>query len=76
MELLRLNDFLFLSFKNGFVGMYNMNEKNSKFKVNSHPPKKTCFTSFNESFLKMVTNNAFYFILKALFVFKTFEFCS
>ena len=56
--------------------MCNMNEKNSKFKVNSHPPKKICFTSFNESFLKMVTNNDFYFILKALFVFKIFEFCS
>ena len=37
------------------------------------PSKKVCFICFNESSLK-VMENAFYFIVKALFVFKIFKF--
>ena len=40
-----------------------------------HPSKKICFIYLNESPLKMV-KNAFYFILKALFVLKIFKFLS
>ena len=36
------------------------------------PSKKTYFTAYNESPLK-VMKNAFYFILKVLFVFKIFK---
>ena len=45
------------------------------FKVELSPSKKNCFICFNESSLKMM-KNAFYFILKALFVFKIFIFLS
>ena len=41
-------------------------------KSDSHPPKKIFFICFNESPLKMV-KNAFYFILKGLFVLKMFK---
>ena len=45
--------------------------------LNSDPyfPKKKWFICFNESPLKMM-KNAFYFILKALFVLKIFQFLS
>ena len=41
-------------------------------KSDSHLPKKNCFNCFTESPLKM-TKNAFYFILKGLFVLKIFK---
>ena len=45
-------------------------------KVGLSPSKKVCFiTCFNESPLKMM-NNAFYFLLQALFVLKIFIFLS
>ena len=43
-----------------------------ELKSDSHLPKKFLFICFNESPLKMM-KNAFYFILKAPFVFKIFE---
>ena len=42
-------------------------------KSDSHLPKKFLFIYFNESPLKLM-KNAFYFILKALFVLKKFKF--
>ena len=42
-------------------------------KVGLSPSKKNCFIYFNESLLKVI-KNAFYFILKALFVLKIFSF--
>ena len=44
-------------------------------KSDSHIPKKNCVIYFIESPLKMM-KNAFYFILKALFVLKIFKFLS
>ena len=44
-------------------------------KSDSHLPKKFLFIYFNESPLKMM-KNAFYFILRALFVLKIFKFLS
>ena len=44
-------------------------------KSDSHLPKKFPFICFNESPSKLM-KNAFYFILKALFVFKIFKFLS
>ena len=44
-------------------------------KLDSHLPKKNIFICFNESPLKMM-ENAFYFVLKALFVLKKFKFLS
>ena len=44
-------------------------------KSDSHLPKKFLIICFNESLLKMI-KNVFYFILKALFVFKIFKFLS
>ena len=44
-------------------------------KVELSPSKKICFVCFNESPLKLM-KNAFYSILKALFVLKTFNFLS
>ena len=46
-----------------------------ELKSDSHLPKKFLFIRFNESPLKMM-KNAFYFILKALFVLKIFRFLS
>ena len=43
-----------------------------ELKSDSHLPKKFLFICFNESPLKMM-KNAFYFTLKALFVFKIFK---
>ena len=50
--------------------------KKNKFsiKVGLSLSIKICFVCFNETPLKM--KNAFYFILKALFVLKTFKFLS
>ena len=42
-------------------------------KLDSHLPKKNLFICFNDSPSKMM-KNAFYFILKALFVLKIFKF--
>ena len=42
-------------------------------KSDSHLPKNNCVISLIESPLKMI-KNAFYFILKALFVLKIFKF--
>ena len=44
-----------------------------KIKVGLSPSKKNCVICVIESPLEMI-ENAFYFILKALFVFKVFEF--
>ena len=44
-------------------------------KSDSHIPKKICVTCFHESLLKMM-KNAFYFMLKALFILKVFKFLS
>ena len=44
-------------------------------KIGLSSSKKKCFICFNESLLK-VMKNAFYFILKALFVLKIFNFLS
>ena len=44
-------------------------------KVRLSPSKKICVICFNESPLK-VMKNAFYFILKALFILKIFRFLS
>ena len=44
-------------------------------KSDCHLPRKICFICFNESPLQM-TKNAFYFILKALFILKVFNFLS
>ena len=52
-----------------------MTPKKQNLKSYSHLPKKFLFICFNESPLKMM-KNAFYFILKALFVFKIFKFLS
>ena len=46
-----------------------------KLKVGLSPSKKNCVICFIESPLKMM-KNAFYFILKALFVLKIFKFLS
>ena len=42
--------------------------------LDTHLPKKICIICFFESPLKMM-KNAFYFILRALFVLKIFSFC-
>ena len=47
----------------------------SEFKVRLPPSKKICVICLIESPLKML-KNAFYFILKALFVLKIFKFLS
>ena len=47
----------------------------NKLKSTSHLPKKFLFICFNESLLNIM-KNAFYFILKALFVLKIFKFLS
>ena len=47
----------------------------SNLKSDSRLPKKFLFICFNESPLKMI-KNTFYFILKAIFVLKIFEFLS
>ena len=47
----------------------------SKIKVGLSPSKKNCVICFIESPLKMM-KNAFYFILKTLFVLKIFKFLS
>ena len=44
-------------------------------KLDSHLPKKNCGICLIESSLKVI-KNAFYFILKALFVLKIFKFLS
>ena len=51
------------------------NIKKFRLKPDSHLPKKIIFICFNESPSKMM-KNAFYFILKALFVLKIFKFLS
>ena len=54
-----------------------MNEyiRNFDAKVGLSPSKKICVICFIESPLKMI-KNAFYFILKVLFVLKMFKFLS
>ena len=55
------------------VGVLHDGKAGCKYlKSDSHLPEN-CFICFNESPLKMV-KSAFYFILKALFVFKIFKF--
>ena len=49
--------------------------KNNVFLMFSHLPKKRFFICFNDSPSKMM-ENAFYFILKALFILKIFKFLS
>ena len=53
------------------IHFYNL----TSLKSGSQLPKKNCFICFNESPLKKV-KNAFYFILKALFVLKMFKYLS
>ena len=55
------------------ICIYIMVERH--LKPGSYPPKKICFICLIESPLKMM-KNAFYFILKALFVPKIFKFLS
>ena len=55
--------------------MYIKILKPKKFKVGLSPSKKFIFIYFNESPLKMM-KNGFYFILRALFVLKIFNFLS
>ena len=55
--------------------MYNCFEKVEILKVGFSPSKKFCVICLIESSLKMM-KNAFYFILKALFVLKIFKFLS
>ena len=50
-------------------------KSNFFIKVGLSPSKKDCVICFNESPLKMM-KNAFYFILKSLFVLKVFKFLS
>ena len=52
-----------------------LNKKLSQFKVGLSPSKKDFFICFNSSPSKLM-KNAFYFILKALFVLKIFKFLS
>ena len=56
---------------------YNFKVKkiSSSLKEDSCLPKEFCFICFNASSLKMM-KNAFYFILKALFIVKMFKFLS
>ena len=49
--------------------------KNNVFLMFSHLPKKSFFICFIDSPSKMM-ENAFYFILKALFILKIFKFLS
>ena len=49
--------------------------KRLSFKIGLSTSKKDDFICFNESHLKII-KNAFYFILKALFVVKIFKFLS
>ena len=52
-----------------------INFRGSIFKAGLSPSKKNLFICFNDSPLKMM-KNAFYFILKALFVLKIFKLLS
>ena len=56
------------------LGTHTQNDS-INLKSDSHLPKKFLFICFNESPLEMM-KNAFYFILNALFVLKTFKFLS
>ena len=49
--------------------------KGRLLKSDLHIPKKNCVTCFHEGPLKMM-KNAFYFMIKALFVLKVFKFLS
>ena len=57
-----------------FLCCHSQDIQDGEFKVGLSSSNKTCFTCFNESLLKR--KNAFYFILKALFVLKIFKFLS
>ena len=59
---------------NFWVSWWNIKYLGS-LKSDSNLQKNICFICFNESPLEMV-KNAFYFILKALFVLKVFKFLS
>ena len=52
-----------------------ISSENEKFKVGVSPSKKKCAICLIESALEMM-ENAFYFILKALFVLKILKFLS
>ena len=72
MLLLELRACIKSDISSGVVGVMN----SSAFgflKSDSHLPKKFLFICLNESPLKLM-KNAFYFILKALFVLKIFKF--
>ena len=70
-----------LTFCNSFlkIDLNCVNRFKNRFKImlksEFHLPKKLCIICFIESPLKM-TKNAFYFILKALFVLEIFKFLS
>ena len=57
------------------VSLPLFSQKNGVFEVGLSPSKKNCIICFIESPLKMM-ENAFYFIVKALFVLKIFNFLS
>ena len=63
--------------KNSVFGYFSRSEITSRvlLKVRFSPSKKFVLVYFNESPLKMI-KNAFYFMLKALFVFEIFTFLS
>ena len=58
-----------------FNSMFHELKEVKYFKVGFSPSKKVFFICFNDSPSKMM-KNAFYFILKALFVLKIFNFLS
>ena len=58
-----------------FFNNYFKIEFTTTLKLDPHLPKKFYFVYFNENPFKNI-NNAFYFILKALFVLQIFKFLS
>ena len=75
MDLLIFNERRFSVTTNNTIWYKHESVLNSSFKVGLSPSKKICVICFIESPLKMI-KNAFYFILKALFVLKIFKFLS
>ena len=74
-----LKDFMILNIKGVdhrcYIFNMSTNDAINFFKVGLSPSKKNCVICFLENPLKMM-ENAFYFILKALFILKIFKFLS
>ena len=71
-----INDLLAINDGNEFENLFMENySQEFQLKDGLSPSKKNCFISFYEISLKMM-KNAFYFILKALFVLIIFKFLS